>query len=140
MLKYMLRPPLANSGVRKLEDGRVELRLKREMHDGTRAIAMSGVELVKRILAIVPPPRDHGVRYFGAFAPNSKLRSKLVSMPDRPVPEMRDDGGAEAARVAYLLSQWAPPPVEGPPLPEDSRARISASSAKSVGELGSRIG
>jgi len=80
------------------------------------------VELVKRLSAIVPPPRLHGTRYFGAFAPNSKLRAKIVSMPDSPVPDTFDDGGAEQAREAYELSQLAPPPrLEGPPLPRRKR-------------------
>jgi Putative transposase len=31
------------------------------------------VQLIERIAALVPPPRAHRYRYYGALAPNSRL-------------------------------------------------------------------
>ena len=73
MVRYMLRPKVANARLRKLSDGRVE-----PMHDGTRAIALTPSQLLRRLAAIVPPPRVHALRYFGALAPNAKLRPLIT--------------------------------------------------------------
>ena len=100
MVRYMLRPKVANARLRKLSDGRVELTLKRPMHDGTRAIALTPSQLLRRLAAIVPPPRVHALRYFGALAPNAKLRP-LITRGGRPptMPDALDDGGAVEAQL-----------------------------------------
>jgi hypothetical protein len=121
----MLRPPVANARLRKLSDGRVELTLKRPMHDGTRAIALTPSQLLRRLAAIVPPPRVHALRYFGALAPNAKLRP-LITRGGRPptMPDALDDGGAVEAQLSCELAQslrldlLTPAP---PPMPERKR-------------------
>ena len=77
LLRYMLRPPVPQHRLRRLPDG-VELTLKRPMHDGTRSIALTPAQLMRRLASIVPPPKAHSTRYFGAFAPASKVRARLV--------------------------------------------------------------
>jgi len=37
----------------------------------------SGVEFVRRVAALIPPPRKHVVRYYGALGPCSPLRSAV---------------------------------------------------------------
>ena len=81
LCRYALRPPLALSRLSEAADGRLVLRLRRPAHDGTVAIAFTPLELLRRLAALVPPPRAHLVRYFGVFAPGSKLRSRLVPRP-----------------------------------------------------------
>jgi hypothetical protein len=56
LLRYMLRPPVSNKRLEKLADGRVQLTMKRALYDGTRAIALTPRELMRRLAAIVPPP------------------------------------------------------------------------------------
>ena len=40
------------------------------------------VELVEKIVALIPPPRANLLRYHGVFAPNSKERGNIVPVPE----------------------------------------------------------
>jgi hypothetical protein len=123
LLRYLFRPPFSNDRLRFAADGRVELVLRRPMHDGQRVIAFTPVKFLRRLAAIVPPPRFHTTRYFGVFAPASKLRPLLVhgrpGHPDRrcrcsdcraPKPAPKD------SRQLSLLDRLPPPPLLYDPL------------------------
>jgi len=49
---------------------------------GARAdeITLTPLELIDRIAALVPPPRTHRHRYFGALGPNSPLRPAVTAL------------------------------------------------------------
>jgi Putative transposase len=47
-------------------------------------LTLTPLELIDRIAALVPPPRTHRHRYYGALAPNSP-----ASEPPEPVPSKR---------------------------------------------------
>jgi hypothetical protein len=130
----MLRPPVSNKRLEKLADGRVQLTMKRALYDGTRAIAMTPRELMRRLAAIVPPPRVHSTRYWGVFAPASKVRPKILlagkerrrgcSGPPSPDPETFDNGGAEEARTDWELRAElddVPLTFGPPPMPDRKR-------------------
>jgi hypothetical protein len=91
------------------------------MYDGTRAIAFTGEQLVRRLAAIVPPPRAHVVRNFGAFAPASTLRPKLTGLDStrrrRRCPEHRDQDRLPLSPVPDLEVEDAAPS----PYPERAR-------------------
>jgi len=42
--------------------------------------------LLARLATLVPPPRVHGLRYHGVFAPNSKVRKRVVPAPEPVAP------------------------------------------------------
>lgn len=75
---YLLRPPLSNDRLTRTAGGQYRIALKRAWDDGTYAIVVSGRELLARLALLVPPPRVHTTRYFGGFAPRSKLRRLIV--------------------------------------------------------------
>lgn len=79
LCRYGSRGAVAESRLRRLEDGRFEYRLKRG-----GAVVMTAAVLLLRLLALVPPRGLHLTRYAGAFAPNASLRT-LVALP-RPTP------------------------------------------------------
>jgi hypothetical protein len=54
MGRYLARPPVATDRLSQLEDGRVELHLKRPWRDGTTAFRFTAHELIERLVAIVP--------------------------------------------------------------------------------------
>lgn len=85
LCNYLLRPPLSNDRLTRTQDGKYRIALKRIWDDGTSAIVVSGEELLARLAVLVPPPRVHTTRYFGAWAPRSKLRRFVV--PQAPVEE-----------------------------------------------------
>ena len=94
-----------------LEDGRLELRLKRPWRDGTTAFVFQPQELIERLVAIVPRPRAHLVRYSGVLAPAFAARAQIVpsadkasSRPKLPVPPPE---GAEMPKRPGRIP-WAP--------------------------------
>jgi hypothetical protein len=78
MARYLARPPIANDRLTRLDDGRLQLELKRPWRDGTTAFAFTPHELIERLVALVPRPRAHLTRYFGVFAPAFAERSEIV--------------------------------------------------------------
>jgi len=65
MGRYLARAPIATDRLSQLDDGRLELRLKRPWRDGTTAFVYTPHELIERIVAQVPRPRAHLTRYHG---------------------------------------------------------------------------
>src|SRR6266545_3266898 len=53
---------------------------------GSLWLVLTPDELVARLATLVPPPRVHAVRYHGVFAPNSKVRRRIVPQPASPPP------------------------------------------------------
>ena len=49
--------------------------------DGTTGIRLSPVELLEKLVALVPLPRVHLVRYAGCLAPHSRLREAIIPTP-----------------------------------------------------------
>jgi hypothetical protein len=100
LLRYVLRPPIAQERVESKSDGLVRLTLKRAFADGTVAVEMDPLSLLSRLAASVPPPRYHIVKYAGVLASASKLRSRIGPRP--PNASTQPDADGE-------------PPVERPP-------------------------
>ncbi|WP_437959533.1 transposase [Sorangium sp. So ce119] len=74
LLRYVLRPPVAQERVALQQDGLVRLSLKRAFADGTVAVDMDPLSLLCRLAASVPPPRFHTVKYAGVLASASRPR------------------------------------------------------------------
>ena len=47
--------------------------------DGTTHIAMSPLEFMQRLAALVPRPRLHLIRFHGVLAPQARLREAAVA-------------------------------------------------------------
>ncbi|WP_071899708.1 transposase [Cystobacter ferrugineus] len=52
--------------------------LKRPLPDGTTHLLFTGLELLRRVASLVPPPRTNLTRFHGVFAPGAQLRPFLV--------------------------------------------------------------
>ena len=52
--------------------------MKRPLPDGTTHLLFTGLELLRRVASLVPPPRANLTRLHGVFAPGAKLRPFLV--------------------------------------------------------------
>ncbi len=104
LCRYALRPPLALSRLSRSSDGRVVLRLKRAMHDGTREVAFTPLQLLRRLAALVPPARSNQTRYFGVFGPGASWRKRVVPIP---------------------VTEPAPRPTAAPPTPAKPRPPYS---------------
>ena len=81
LLRYMARPAVAASRLKLLPDGSVLYRLRHAYHDGTKALVFPPLVFIERLCALIPPPRQNLVTYFGVFAPNAALRADVVPEP-----------------------------------------------------------
>jgi hypothetical protein len=84
LLRYILRPPLANNRLRWLDDKKLQLTLKRPWSDGTSALNFDPLALLGRLAALVPPKGFNGTRYHGCLAPRSALRALIIPRPAEP--------------------------------------------------------
>jgi hypothetical protein len=80
LCRYILRPPLAMHRLSRSEDGGLLYRMKRPRH-GSLWLSLTPEELLTKLATLVPPPRVHGLRYHGVFAPHAGLRSRVVPDP-----------------------------------------------------------
>jgi hypothetical protein len=74
LLRYVLRPPIAQERLEQRPDGLVRITLKKAYTDGTVAVDMDPLSLLCRLATSVPPPRFHTVRYAGVLAAASPWR------------------------------------------------------------------
>jgi Putative transposase/Transposase zinc-binding domain len=84
LLRYVLRPPIAQERVELQQDGLVRLSLKRAFADGTALVDMDPLSLLCRLAASVPPPRFHTVKYAGVLASASPWRKRIGPRPAKP--------------------------------------------------------
>ncbi len=118
LLRYCARPPFAAERQEELDAQRLIYPLPKPGPDGRTQLILTPLQLIGRIAALVPPPRQHRHRYYGVLAPNSPLRPAVTALAPAPVAtEPVSKPGIEAAADN-------PPPVEGnspspqAPLPE----------------------
>jgi len=105
LVRYALRPPLAQERLKRASDELVELTLKRPFSDGTYAVRLDPLSLLCRLVATVPPPKFHTVRYAGVLASASRLRSRIV--PPRAATEDADDAGPARGGSPSGWRPWA---------------------------------
>jgi hypothetical protein len=86
LLRYVLRPPVAQERVELRPDGLVRITLKKAYADGTIAVDMDPLSLLCRLATSVPPPRRHTIRYAGVLAPASPWRGRLTPMAPSETP------------------------------------------------------
>jgi hypothetical protein len=78
LCRYITRPPLSQERLTRRADGLLELELKKVWRDGTRALVLEPFDLLTRLVASVPPPRLHLLRYFGVLSSHSAQRREVV--------------------------------------------------------------
>ena len=93
LCKYLLRPPLAEARLRRLDTGEIALRLKTPYSDGTEWITMIPSTFLERLCTLVPRPGKNTILYSGVLAAHAKDRADIVP------------GAADTTRVHD--SNWA---------------------------------
>ncbi len=109
-----LHGPLASSRLTLREDGLVEYRLKRPMPNGCAVLVLKPLDFLERLAALVPPVRRHLLHFHGGFAPNARMRPKLVALA-RPADE-ESVAPAPVARPQAELPLLLPAPPKRPRL------------------------
>jgi hypothetical protein len=83
---------------------------------------MDPLSLLSRLAAPVPPPRLHTVRYAGALASASSLRSRIAPKPPTPAAHGR-------SRDLRALGESTEMPVRSPAVLAESRSRRTSEEA-----------
>ncbi len=106
LLRYILRPPVAQERIARGPDNLVRIALKKPFSDGSPvaavrlrrpgdrgpvAVDMDPLSHLLRLCAAVPAPRFHTVRYADVLASASKLRPKIVRRPPDPATATEQD-------------------------------------------------
>ena len=98
-LRYMGRPPLSEARLTKTADGRIVVKLKSAWSDGTSHVIFTPMEFMERLVALIPPPPKNQIRYHGVFAPNARLREKVV--PKKETQDEATKGGCHPGRKSW---------------------------------------
>ncbi|HMJ54606.1 MAG TPA: transposase [Polyangiaceae bacterium] len=106
LLRYVLRPPVAQERIEPQKDGLVAITLDRAYADGTVAVVMAPLSLLCRLTMSVPPPRYHIVKYAGVLASASRLRSRIAPVP-AVMAAQSDDGEALVPERRGTYRPWA---------------------------------
>jgi hypothetical protein len=93
---------VAESRLRRLDDGRYEYSPKK----GT-AFTLTAEALVRRLVALLPPPRLHLTSHHGAYAPNATLRPLVVTHLPQPPPAPPPSAQVAAPKPKRPRLDWA---------------------------------
>ena len=89
LCRYIARPAIATERLSECEDGRIAYSLRHRWRDGTTGMLFEPGELIEKLVALVPAPRGHLVRYHGVLAPHARWRAQVVG-------DRREEQGPEA--------------------------------------------
>ncbi|MFN3698321.1 MAG: transposase [Pseudobdellovibrio sp.] len=67
--------------VGQMVQGDVIYKFKKPWDDGTTAMKLTPMELLERLVALVPRPRVHLTRFHGVLGPHYKHRKQIVPKP-----------------------------------------------------------
>lgn len=119
MCNYGARGPLSLERLSALPDGRLAYRMKRPSPTGQTHLVFAPVAFLRRLAALVPPPRANLVRYFGVFAPNARVRPRVVpalppAAPPAEAPSCPVAPEPVRTRRPRRPIPWAAPPAHIP--------------------------
>lgn len=109
LVEYLARGPLSNERLTIRPNGDVELTLKSKWKNGTTHLLFSPEEFISSLVALIPPPRTHLVRWGGVFAPHSPFRRDIVLRPEKKKGfQFRDETETEDEERAKVPNySWA---------------------------------
>ena len=108
LCRYVMRPPVAESRLAITSNPNlIHYRFKRPWSDGTQAVEFTGRELIEKLVALVPPPRAHLVRFHGALAPHSRLRSRVIPASVTLPSKIDETGEQVQSRPKRRVLSWS---------------------------------
>jgi len=92
LLRYCARPAFALERLREIDSEHLVYESVKPGPGGSVSLMLTPMQLLDRLAALIPPPRKHRHRYYGALAPNSPLRAAVTALAqpaeDTPAPAM----------------------------------------------------
>ena len=112
LVRYGARPPFAHRRLRLTSAGNVAYRLPRPWPSGQTEVVLAPVAFLRRLASLIPPPRQHLLRYHGVFAGHARHRAAVAALlPTAREAAAHHHHGAEAPTAATSLPRsrlpWA---------------------------------
>ena len=108
LIEYIARGPLSNERLEITKDQKVKLRLKTAYSDGTSHLLFSFGEFIEKLVALIPPPRSHLVRWAGVLAPNSPYRKDITLKPQiKKGFQFQDENDKESQVLKRKNNSWS---------------------------------
>jgi hypothetical protein len=79
LCRYISRPAISEQRLSVTKQGQVRYELKTPYRDGTTHAFFNPIDFIGKLAALIPPPRINLTRFYGVFAPNSKLRAQVTA-------------------------------------------------------------
>ena len=98
LLRYCARPAFARERLRETDPGRLAYTSVKPGPGASRSLLLTPLELLDRLPALIPPPRQHRHRYYGVLAPSSPLRAAVTALAQ---PAGADTVAAVAVATAH---------------------------------------
>jgi hypothetical protein len=127
LTRYCARPPFSSGRLSQLDDHTIAYNLPRPTTDGRTCLLMNPMELLRRLAALIPPPRSHLVRYFGVLAPNAALREQVIQTagPSPALLERLKNAAACMGIHDQAAEDDTPEPHDEPESPKEKPRRAS---------------
>jgi hypothetical protein len=116
-LRYCARPPFASERLSwEKRSQRVVYELPKPRPNAPSAITLDPLELIDRLVVLIPPPRIHRHRYHGVLAPNARLRAAVTARANQavegvvaipPAPEKGSEESTTARARSAAVRMWA---------------------------------
>ena len=98
LVRYAARPGFSQQRLSLSASGKVVYKLRRAYYTGQTEVVLEPVAFLRRLAALIPPPRQNQVRYFGLLASQAKDRNKLRALRCQDDPgDAAPAGGSGAA-------------------------------------------
>ena len=97
LLRYGSRPPFAQKRLSLTPSGKVRLKLRKPYYTGQTEIVLEPVAFLRRLAAILPPPRFHLTRFHGIFSSHHSRRPQLRALLPQAKPARVTQADGEAA-------------------------------------------
>jgi hypothetical protein len=95
LVRYGARSPVAQSRLSRRDDGRYVYRTKKGLE-----LVLTAQQLVRRLLALIPPRYAHGTNFHGVFASHANARAGLLPAPTGAAALVKEDVRAPRAHAA----------------------------------------
>jgi len=121
LARYCSRPAFSAERLGRWDSDTYVYRLKRPLSSGETSLVLSPLELLSRLAALVPPPRQHAVRYYGVLSSHARLREQVIATAGPGVAqEIRLREAARKMDIAPLSKETSGDPRESsePACPE----------------------
>jgi hypothetical protein len=118
LARYCARPSFASARLDRLNSETLAYRLRKLLAGGRTCLTFTPLELLDQLAALIPPPRQHRVRYYGVLGPHARPRAAVVATAG-PSEALACRLRAAAVRMALDGETEQPPPTP----PRASRAQ-----------------